>query len=254
MELAVDRVLRQRELRDGARLRTFGLILALLLHAGVLATAIWGPGLFRPPQHPLRFVPIKLVPLRALGVEQPAPRRAPPKPKPPPPEPPPPAPEPEPPAPEPEPEPKAILPAPEPAKPEPEPRRPPAAEPAAASPPAAPTERRGSPRGDALGTSSLGAEVAGVDNPDFTYSYYLDQMLSTIEAQWLRPPVDAGVEAVIHFRIRRGGEIEDLEVAQPSGSNTFDLAALRAVQNAAPFPPLPASYRSDSLGVNLIVR
>jgi TonB family protein len=43
-------------------------------------------------------------------------------------------------------------------------------------------------------------------------------------------------------------------VAQSSGYNSFDLAALRAVQNASPFPPLPRAYRQDSLGVNLIVR
>ena len=39
-------------------------------------------------------------------------------------------------------------------------------------------------------------------------------------------------------------------MAESSGYNSFDLAALRAVQNASPFPPLPRAYRHDSLGVN----
>ena len=49
-------------------------------------------------------------------------------------------------------------------------------------------------------------------------------------------------------------ELLDLQVAQSSGYNSFDLAALRAVQNASPFAPLPRAYRNDSLGVTLIVR
>jgi TonB family protein len=134
-------------------------------------------------------------------------------------------------------------------QPKPEPAQPQAAPPAAGV-----EERRGSPRGSPLGTSTLGAAVAGIDNPAFTYDYYLDRMLGLIEAQWLRPPVDQPIEAVVHFRIGHDGRISELEVIQESGLAAFDLAALRAVQNAAPFPPLPASYRSDSLGVNLIVR
>ncbi|HYO12845.1 MAG TPA: TonB family protein, partial [Thermoanaerobaculia bacterium] len=62
------------------------------------------------------------------------------------------------------------------------------------------------------------------------------------------------VRAIIHFRIERNGKITDLRVAESSGYNSFDLAAIRAVQNAAPFPRLPRAYRHDSLGVNLIVR
>jgi TonB family protein len=46
----------------------------------------------------------------------------------------------------------------------------------------------------------------------------------------------------------------EVEVRESSGSRAFDLAALRAVRNASPLPPLPASYREDVLAVNLIVR
>jgi protein TonB len=59
---------------------------------------------------------------------------------------------------------------------------------------------------------------------------------------------------VVVFRIHQDGSITDLRVEQSSGFSAFDLAAMRAVSNAAPFPPLPRAYRHDSLGVNLIVR
>ncbi|HSK76152.1 MAG TPA: TonB family protein [Thermoanaerobaculia bacterium] len=114
--------------------------------------------------------------------------------------------------------------------------------------------RRGAPTGSPLGTTAFGSEIAGLDNPDFTYSYYIDQLLSAIDANWVRPSLGDGVRAIIAFRIGRDGSLSGLEVAESSGYNSFDLAALRAVQNAAPFPPLPRAYRHDSLGVRLIVR
>ncbi len=112
----------------------------------------------------------------------------------------------------------------------------------------------GSPQGSSLGTVAFGATVGGLDNPDFVYGYYIDQMLALISANWLRPALGGGVEAVVHFRILRKGEITEVRIVQSSGYNSFDLAGLRAVQLAAPFPPLPQSYPSRSLGVNLILR
>jgi periplasmic protein TonB len=112
--------------------------------------------------------------------------------------------------------------------------------------------RRGGADGSPLGTTAFGSRI-GVDNPDFTYGYYLDRLLSLIDANWTRPALGSGVRAVLSFRIERDGTLSELKVAESSGYNSFDLAALRAVQNASPFPPLPRAYRSDSLGVNLIV-
>jgi TonB family protein len=59
---------------------------------------------------------------------------------------------------------------------------------------------------------------------------------------------------VIHFNISRQGELTDIEVVTESGNRSFDLAGYRAVALASPLPPLPQSYRSDSLGVNLLIR
>ncbi len=247
MEASVDHILSRRLHAGQAAVKAAALVAALLLHVAVAAGVILGPGFFRQPPKRPQVLPVKLVPLRALGVEQPEPRRAePPKPEPPKPEPP----KPEPPKPEPA-KPAVALPT-KPnrrAKP-PEPTPTPTPQPPAAS---GATQREGSPRGSALGVSSRLGNEAGVDNPDFTYDYYLDRMLALIEAQWTRPPIENRVVALIHFRIAKDGSLSDVELVTSSGINSFDLAGLRAVQNAAPFPPLPASYRSDSLGVNLYV-
>lgn len=101
---------------------------------------------------------------------------------------------------------------------------------------------------------ALGAAVAGLDNPSFTYGYYLDQMLAQIQREWVRPPLGSGVEALVSFRIQRDGRVTELRIERSSGYSSFDLAGLRAIQAAAPLPPLPRGYSHPSLGVNLILK
>src|SRR5690606_7745766 len=120
-------------------------------------------------------------------------------------------------------------------------------------PPAPEPEAQGRPDATA-GGFALGAAVAGLDNPNFTYGYYVDQMLAKISSNWTRPLVGSGVEAVLHFVIQRDGRITQLRVVNSSGLDSFDLAALRAVQTSSPLPPLPRAFREETLGVNLIVR
>jgi periplasmic protein TonB len=245
MQAAVDDVLserRRRERRSGAA----SLVAAAALHLAVAGAVFLAPRLRAAPRELPEYVAVRIVPAQALGVEKPPP----PRPEPAPPRPPPA--EPEPPAPEPPPPAEPAMPPPEkPSEkpPRPEPRPEPAA-PAAAGPQA----RQGSPEGSPLATSAFGTAVAGLDNPDFTYGYYIDQMLSLIRAQWVRPPLGGGIEATVHFQVGRDGRIDDVRIVQSSGYSSFDLAGLRAVQSASPLPPLPRSYRQDSLGVTLIIR
>ena len=279
MSQEVHRVLSARARRASRRPAATSLGAAFLLHALAIALALILPRLQTRPE-PLQFVPVEVIPAQALGVRRPAP----PKRKP--------APEQEKPAAEPEPEPEPpkqeepeeVVPPPKPAddvpvlpkkeetkkpevkKPETRPTSPKAsAEPKPQEPKPAPDTRpgvapgetgdqlgrRGGAQGSPLGTTAFGSRI-GVDNPEFTYGYYLDRLLSLIDAQWQRPNMGE-VKAVIHFQIEKDGSITDLRVAESSGYNSFDFAALRAVQSAAPFPPLPRGYKNDSLGVNLIV-
>ena len=97
------------------------------------------------------------------------------------------------------------------------------------------------------------AEISGFDDPDFTFGYYADLMLSRIRAKWERPPLGGDVEMVIHFRIQREGRVKDIKILRSSGYNSFDRAGLQAIQRAT-MPPLPKGYRSASLGVRLIIR
>lgn len=287
MSREVDRVLYERSRRAG-KMGAASLVGTLLLHGAVLAVVLLLPRL-TPPPPPLEYVPVQIIPAQALGVRRPAPprRKSPPAPEPAVESP---EPEPEPAAALPEPEPVDDVPVlPDPDKKKPEAQKPPRPTPPAetakkpekpSSGASAPSEtgrpssgkaepgvagtapgetgdqlgRRGGPQGNPLGTTAFGSEVAGLDNPDFTYGYYLDRLLSLIDGQWARPNMASGVTTVLFFRINQDGSMSELKVEQSSGYNAFDLAAFRAVQNAAPFPPLPRAFKHDSLGVRLIVR
>lgn len=242
MDQSVDGVLEDRR-RLEKRGRWGGYVAATALHAAGIAAVVLAPVIRAQQAAPIEYVAVQIVPARALGIEQPAPRPTPPKPV---------TPAPQPPA----PEPADAMPTPEKAppvkKPEPAPSAPASTPPAPA--PETATAREGSPTGSPTSGSSFGASVAGLDNPDFTYGYYIDQMLAQIRANWVRPPLGGGIETMIHFRVSRDGRIDDLRIVTSSGYSSFDLAGLRAVQSASPLPPLPSSYRRGELGVNLVIR
>lgn len=237
---------RRRHDREGPLLRRCAFA-ALALHGGLLLAAWAYPRLRTAENRPVEYVAVQIVPAARLGVERPRPSVAkPPEPKA---------------EPKPTPPPEVAPPAATPtlrspaAKPATKPTPPPQATAAKPTPepPAAAPEVEGTARGS-QNALALGAAVAGLDNPDFVYGYYVDQMLAMIQRNWVRPLVGSGVEATVHYRIARNGRIVEVRIASSSGINSFDLAALRAVQASTPLPPLPRAFRDESLGVNLIFR
>ena len=250
MRVAVDAVLAQRSrlVAAGSRARLGGSLLVHLLIVGACAVAplLAAQGAAEVPE----FVPVYVVPARALGIREPTPAPSPPQPTAAEPEPE----EPQPVAPEAEKEPE---PAPEPAvaSPEARQRKKPAQPPAASRPSRGDLGRRqGSPTGSSTGTSPFGADSVSFADQNFTYGYYIDQMLAMIQSQWNRPALGADVEAAVFFRIRRDGSVTDLRIVESSGFNIFDLAGLRAVRQASPLPRLPVSYPRSALAVKLILR
>ena len=56
--------------------------------------------------------------------------------------------------------------------------------------------------------------------------------------------------AIVNVDIMRNGSIRNPQLAQRSGNSTLDYSALRAVSEAAPFPPLPPEYSGSYLNVD----
>lgn len=230
----------------------------MVLHLALVAGAILVPRLFAGEPQKLTYVAVQVVPLQALGEDVPERRPERPAPAPPPPPPEPVRETPPPPDPTPDPE-LPVLPAqenePEPPPPPPPSPPPPAREPEPTVSKVAPLDAtQGSPQGRVGGTTAFGSSAARLDDPNFTYGYYVERMVSAIRRHWRRPPVPREIEAVVAFRIQRNGEITQVRLETSSGYEVFDRAAQQAVRDASPLPPLPSGYRHDSLGVTLIVR
>lgn len=109
------------------------------------------------------------------------------------------------------------------------------------------------PRAELLATSEITGPT--VDNAEFDFPYWIDLTTSKI-ARNLRPPrsVKPGHTCKVYFQVNRAGEIVALRVEEPSRSTAFDRACVEAIKFAQPFPPLPAEYQSDKIGLTVPLR
>ncbi len=244
MPLNVDNLLDQRRAR-AAEGRGGSFAISVAFHVTLTAAFLFLPGFFKEPRRQIEYVTVAIVSPAVLGQQTPAP--------------PPPPPEPEP---EPEPEPVKLPPTP-PVKPAadvpviktekaPEPK----AEKAPPTPPRRrrveqrPPRRQGSTRGQSLGASTSKAAV-GAEDPNFTYDWYLAQVVRQISDNWTPPLDTTEIQAVFYFRILRDGTVTSLELRQPSAQASFDQAARLAIEASSPLPPLPQAYKPEYLGINL---
>jgi TonB family protein len=88
----------------------------------------------------------------------------------------------------------------------------------------------------------------------FPYAYYIDTLKGKISSAWYSSLVSPGLRGkfvtVVYFKVFRNGSVRDLKLEKRSGIESLDLSSLRAVGNAAPFPPLPADFPSRYLVVH----
>lgn len=87
----------------------------------------------------------------------------------------------------------------------------------------------------------------------FKFPFYLKNIENKISGQWSPPPAllqQEMVDAIVQFNVTRRGVIESIEIEKSSGNSQFDQAALRAIYNANPLPPLPEGLAEDSLKVH----
>lgn len=88
----------------------------------------------------------------------------------------------------------------------------------------------------------------------FPHAYYIDLLRNRISSSWYSSLVAPGLKGKyvtgVYFIVRRDGEIGELRVEKPSGNVSLDLSARRAIENAAPFAPLPNDFTSQYLVVH----
>lgn len=102
-----------------------------------------------------------------------------------------------------------------------------------------------------LSEGAGGGDVWGVESGAGANPYHR-QGFAAIRGNWRNPA--AGREprmCVLKFRVKRSGEIVDIEVEKKSGFDLFDRAALRAVQVTASWPPFPSHWEEDEQIIHL---
>jgi periplasmic protein TonB len=86
------------------------------------------------------------------------------------------------------------------------------------------------------------------------FGAYADLVAQRVSDKWQTGGL-AGLHSapvvVITFDIQKDGSIRNAKVAQHSGNDTLDFSALRAVTDAAPFPPLPPGFDRSEANVEL---
>ena len=113
------------------------------------------------------------------------------------------------------------------------------------STPPPPPSPRGLPAGSPQGSGAVSLSAG-----DFPFAWYLRQVQSKIGEKWDVHARD-GIQPQIVFEIARDGKIRGLAVEKSSGNPLYDQAAMRAITEAAPFPPLPDDFKESMLRVHL---
>src|SRR5204862_8287462 len=119
----------------------------------------------------------------------------------------------------------------------------PAPAPAPAAPPAAPAPALGQPGGSPQGVGALTLNVT-----DFPYAWYVAAIHRKIKERWDGYAL-AGQQPAVVFEIARDGGLRGARVDKTSGNPYYDQAAVRAVTEANPFPPLPTGFTKALLTV-----
>ncbi|HTO10295.1 MAG TPA: energy transducer TonB [Candidatus Binatia bacterium] len=127
------------------------------------------------------------------------------------------------------------------AAPAPSPRVTPPSPIAADVPQAALGQRSGSPQG---------AGPLTVTASDFPFAWYIAIVQRKIAASW-DPWAQPGHQPVAVFTIDRDGRVSGVAIDKTSGNSYYDQKAVRAINDAVPFPPLPAEWPKPVLRIKL---
>jgi TonB family protein len=104
------------------------------------------------------------------------------------------------------------------------------------------------------GRGGVEGEPIPLDTQDPKYADYFNQIRERIRAKWIYPREagDRGIggQLMIEFHISRDGRLALVELRRSSGVEILDDYALRAVQLAQPFPPVPEGLAKAVLPVS----
>ena len=89
--------------------------------------------------------------------------------------------------------------------------------------------------------------IDALKEPDF--GPYMRELQQRIKRNWDPPRGEESRRVVLLFGISRDGRLTNVRVQKSSGLESADRAAIAAVKLTAPFRPLPAAYRENSVDI-----
>ena len=85
---------------------------------------------------------------------------------------------------------------------------------------------------------------------DLTPAWYVRSVNAKIKERWAGKAIPGKQPAVV-FEIRRDGQLDNVVIETSSGNPYYDQAAIRAIREASPFPPLPTDFQEPTLRIKL---
>jgi TonB family protein len=97
---------------------------------------------------------------------------------------------------------------------------------------------------------------SGFFNTDgFPLGEYTTRIKERIEGNWLIPSFlkHSKGNTTIIFYIKKDGGYEECRIIASSGNKSLDIAALKAVMDSVPFPPLPKGFPGNRIGAKFVL-
>lgn len=87
----------------------------------------------------------------------------------------------------------------------------------------------------------------------FTYSYYLNILLTKIQKNWDNPfkEKDMVLKSIVYFEVDQSGTITSVRLEENSGNDLYNETTIRAITLTKKLPPLPQEFSDDYLKVHL---
>lgn len=92
------------------------------------------------------------------------------------------------------------------------------------------------------------------DTKGFPLGEYANTIIERVKGNWMIPSNlrNSQGHTTIVFYIGKNGQFVDAHIAIPSGNSSLDLAALSAVIESNPFPPLPSGFPGERVGAKFV--
>ena len=98
----------------------------------------------------------------------------------------------------------------------------------------------------------LKGESIPLDTKDPKYQDYFNKVRAKIKRNWIYPREAERIEGelLIEFGIAKSGDLQFILLRRTSGVQKLDEYAMRAIQLAIPFPPVPDDLATETLPIS----